>query len=65
MLSRCPLAQLDRRTLNEDVIAAQVHAGEGMFVCALRRRLQTAELSVPFAEHDLLRELGVGGHSDA
>lgn len=65
VLSRCPLAQLDRRTLNEDVVAAQVHPGEGMFVCALRRRFQEAGLSVPFEEHDLLRELGVARPSDA
>lgn len=61
VLSRCPLAQLDRRTLNDDVIAAHVHPGEGMFVCALRRRIQEAGMSVPFEEHDLLRELGVAG----
>jgi predicted secreted protein len=63
-LSRCPLARLDRRTLNQDVIAAHVRPGEGMFVCALRRRLQEAGLSVPFEEHDLLRELGLAGPSD-
>jgi predicted secreted protein len=64
VLSRCPLAQLDRRTLNEDVIAAHVQPGEGLFVCALRRRLLEAGLSVRLEEHDLLRELGVTGASD-
>lgn len=58
-LTRCPRAQLDRRFLNEDVVAANVRPGQGMFVCALRRRLQEAGLEVPFEEHDLLRELGV------
>ena len=57
VLTRCPLAALDRRTLNEDVVAANTRPGEGMFVCALRREL--ADVDVPFEEHDLLDELGV------
>jgi predicted secreted protein len=56
VLTRCPLAALDRRTLNEDVVAAHVRPGEGLFVCALRRELAGA---VPFEEHDLLGELGL------
>ena len=55
VLTRCPLAALDRRVVNEDVVAAHVRPGEGMFVCALRRELR----DVPFEEHDLLDELGV------
>jgi predicted secreted protein len=55
VLTRCPLAALDRRVLNDDVVAAHVRPGEGMFVCALRRQLA----DVPFEEHDLLAELGV------
>lgn len=57
VLTRCPLAALDRRTLNEDVVAANTRPGEGMFVCALRREL--ADSDIPFEEHDLLDELGV------
>jgi predicted secreted protein len=57
VLTRCPLAALDRRTLNEDVVAAHTRPGEGMFVCALRREL--ADVDLPFEEHDLLDELGV------
>jgi predicted secreted protein len=64
-LTRCPLAQLDRRALNQDVIAANVVAGEGLYVCALRRRFEEAGISMPFAEHDLLRELGVAGETRA
>lgn len=56
-LTRCPLARLDRRTLNEDVVAAPSRAGEGMFTHELRRRLEKAGASVPFYEHDLLQEL--------
>lgn len=61
VLSRCPLAALDRRTLNEDVVAAHTRPGQGMFVCALRRELSGVD--VPFEEHDLLRELGVSAGS--
>ena len=56
VLSRCPLADLDRRVVNEDVVAAHVVPGEGMFTAALRRRLG----NLPFDEHDLLHELGAG-----
>ena len=33
-LTRCPAARLDRRTLNEDIIAPNVHPGEGLFIHA-------------------------------
>jgi hypothetical protein len=56
---RCPAARLDRRALNEDIIAANVRPGEGMFIQALRRRLTRAGASIPMAEHDLLAELGI------
>jgi hypothetical protein len=62
VLTRCPLAALDRRTLNEDVVAANARPGEGMFVCALRREL--ADVDLPFEEHDLLHELGVLSRRD-
>lgn len=57
-LTRCPLARLDRRTVNEDVVAAHSRPGEGMFTCALRQQLEQVGVSVPFYEHDLLQELG-------
>lgn len=56
-LTRCPLARLDRRTVNEDVVAAHSRPGEGLFTCALRQRLEQVGSSVPFYEHDLLQEL--------
>jgi predicted secreted protein len=59
-LTRCPAARLDRRALNEDIIAANVRPGEGMFIRALRRRLARAGAGLPLAEHDLLAELGIG-----
>jgi len=58
-LTRCPMARLDRRTLNEDVVAAHTRPGQGMFVCALRRRFDDVGYAVPFEEHDLLRELQI------
>jgi hypothetical protein len=56
-LSRLPCARLDRDSLNEGVIAANVRPGEGMFACELRRRFSDAGVDVPFEEHDLLSEL--------
>jgi predicted secreted protein len=58
-LTRCPAARLGRRALNEDIIAANVRPGEGLFIQALRRRLTRAGASIPMAEHDLLAELGI------
>lgn len=51
----CP--QLDRDTLNQSVIAANVRPGEGMFASALRQRLEAAGLHVDAVEHDLIAEL--------
>lgn len=50
VLSRCPLARLDRSVLNRDVVAANETPGEGMFMCALRRRLDQAGARLPFEE---------------
>lgn len=49
-LTRCPAAPLDRRALNEDIIAANVRPGEGLFIRALRRRLAQAGASIPMAD---------------
>lgn len=57
-LTRCPLARLDRRTVNEDVVAAHSRPREGMFTFALRQQLEEVGVPVPFYEHDLLQELG-------
>jgi hypothetical protein len=58
-LTRCPAARLDRRTLNQDIIAPNVHPGEGLFIHALRQQLARAGAHVPTDEHDLLAELGI------
>jgi predicted secreted protein len=57
-LTHCPAARLDRRTLNEGIIAANVCPGEGLFIHPLRQRLTRAGAHVPMHEHDLLAELG-------
>jgi predicted secreted protein len=58
-LTRCPATRLDRTTLNEDVIAANVCPGEGLFTGQLRQRLAGGGVSVPMRDHDLLAELGI------
>lgn len=58
-LTRIPLRDLDRRAVDRRVIAAHLCPGEGMFVRALRRRLERAGLDVALAEHDLPDELGI------
>lgn len=50
VLTRCPLARLDLRTLNDDVVCAHVTAGEGMYTRALRQRLAAVGAPVPFVE---------------
>ena len=57
-LTRCPAARLDRRVLNQGIIAANVRPGEGLFIHALRQRLTRASAGIPMHEHDLLAELG-------
>ena len=56
---RCDRGTLSPAGVNEHVVAANMTAGEGMFVAALRRRLARRGIEVPFREHDLLAELGV------
>ena len=59
-MAACPLAALDRRAFrrafNRDVIAANVVAGEGLFVRELRRALRRRGVQVSFTEHDLVPE---------
>lgn len=53
VLTRCPLAELTRRKVTEDAVAAHVVPGRGMFIEAMDRTLVRAGTSVPFEEHDL------------
>jgi hypothetical protein len=52
-MAACPLAALDREGFNRQVIAANVVAGEGLFIGQLRRALRRRGLQVPFQEHQL------------
>ena len=45
-LARCPAARLDRLTLNQDIIAANVQPGEGLFMRAIRLRLAGADAGI-------------------
>jgi predicted secreted protein len=56
-LASCPVAQLNRDTMNEQAIVACRRRGQGMFTEALRRHLAYRRLSVSWYEHDLLNEI--------
>ena len=53
----CPLARLDRRVMNDEVVAACLSEGEGLYMAALRRELRRKHLSVRWYEHELLSEI--------
>jgi uncharacterized protein YbbK (DUF523 family) len=57
VLARCPLARVDRPTVNERAVAACRVPGEGLFVAALKRHLARRRLEVPFVEYDLIAEM--------
>jgi hypothetical protein len=52
VLRRCPLANLDRRMINEQVIRAHTQPGQGLFVTALQRQLAKRGLAARFDEYD-------------
>jgi hypothetical protein len=53
-MAACPLATLGRQGFNREVIAANVVAGQGLFVHQLRQALDRRGIQVPFQEHELL-----------
>lgn len=57
VVASCPLAQLTREVMNEQVVLACRTAGEGLFIRVLRRELRRRGLEVPMLEHDLVAEL--------
>ncbi len=57
VVAGCPLASLDRRVMNEEVVAACLNEGEGLFVAAIQRELRRKHLSIRWYEHDLLSEI--------
>jgi predicted secreted protein len=56
-LVTCHRASIDRAAFNDRVLLANLVAGEGLFVAALRRHLQHRHLTVPLYAHDLIAEL--------
>lgn len=56
-VAACPLAMIDRRTVNERAVVACRAAGEGLFIRALKRELKRRRVDVPFVEYDLIAEM--------
>jgi uncharacterized protein YbbK (DUF523 family) len=56
-MAACPLALIDRATMNERMVVACRGAGEGLFIRTLRRRLARRHIDVPFVEYDLIAEM--------
>lgn len=57
VVAACPLAAIDRTTVNEQAVAGCVAAGEGLFIAALKDRLAHIGIDVPFVEYDLIAEM--------
>ncbi len=53
----CPVAQCDRRLVNEEAVAACLREGEGLFIEAIQRQLRRKRIAVKWYEHDLLDEI--------
>ena len=56
-VARCPVAQCDRRLVNEEAVVACLREGEGLFITAIQRRLRRKHLTIKWYEHDLLSEI--------
>jgi uncharacterized protein YbbK (DUF523 family) len=57
VVAACPIAAIDRSTMNERAVAGCRRAGEGIFIRRLRRRLERRGVSVPFVEYDIVAEM--------
>lgn len=57
VVAACPLARLDRSVMNEEVVAACLSEGEGLFVAAIQRELRRKRLDIRWYEHNLLNEI--------
>lgn len=53
----CPIAECDRRLVNERAVAACLREGEGFFIEAIQRQLRGSHLTIKWYEHDLLAEI--------
>ena len=58
VIAACPIASIDRTTMNQRAVAGCRTQGEGLFTEQLRRRLDSAGITVPFVEYDIVAEMG-------
>jgi hypothetical protein len=57
ILASCPLARIDRATVNERAVLGCRTPGEGLFTRALKRELARRGTDVPFVDYDLADEI--------
>jgi uncharacterized protein YbbK (DUF523 family) len=57
VIAACPIAAIDRTTMNKHVVAGCRTLGEGIFMEQLRRQLERDRITVPFVEHDIVAEM--------
>ncbi len=53
----CPVAQCNRRLVNEEAVAACLREGEGLYIAAIQRQLRRKHITIKWYEHDLLAEI--------
>lgn len=58
-MARCPVATIERDTVNRAVVRDCTIEGQGLFIEALGSELRRRGRSVPFVEHDLRSEMPV------
>jgi uncharacterized protein YbbK (DUF523 family) len=58
VIAACPIASIDRTTMNQQAVAGCRTPGEGIFTQQLRRRLDRGGITVPFVEYDIVAEMG-------
>jgi hypothetical protein len=63
IVASCPIARIDRTTVNERVVLGCLTPGEGLFTRALEQELARRGLDVPFVDYDLAAEMR-GVHQD-
>jgi hypothetical protein len=51
VIAACPIASIDRTTMNQQAVAGCRTPGEGIFTQQLRRRLDRGGITVPFVEY--------------
>ena len=57
VIASCPVAELNRETFNQRAIVDCRTAGEGLFLRTLARQLARRQITVPFAEYDIVAEM--------